>query len=824
MSPKLALEESMDRRRESSKVRRAASGSLAAGGIGSSAAGGADASAADGAAAAGGSLASGSLADDPAAVQSVPEVPKVPHDDCSADEQMDEMIAQMVPRSSPAVKSVVRTERAVPGPEASLMVGLSPEQQGFLAQMADAMRQGQVDETGAPALAALGDVGGGSSGKNGGGLLGALPAVQPSHPLSVPQALHPGRHGGGDQEALQMMTFQGGGPTQAVEADGVGAHPTGGMSHGGTAHGEEVVVVSTEHHALTPSAKGLATNPFWSGGAGQGSGGHPTPLRVQSEAGPVVPGDGSLSHRDLLELEALKVQMFQEVEAKILEQMKKRSQAGSQQGSASYHSASGGGAGIGPVSAASFPMSPPMGCGASVGGQAAVGGEALTESLRMLELPKLAEGSSPLEFGDWLAVVGPLMSDLSGSSGYWWSLILDAAGQAYTQWAVSTPIDRLRQRVVVPDEARQWPRTEQRAITMLLAAVPEVVRRELIATRKMSSVEALFALLCRYQPGGPSERAMLIRLIKEISDNKLSSSAGVKDVLSHLRQWRRYAARARELHVQLPDALVLVHLLTTWADQLGRLGGAQVVYRLAVLRQTLQLDTVPQESHVMEYVEALQAEAEQMALSLSSTTSLTSPTTSLEVKKKDAVKAAALTSGGGGGGSMGASETSKPRCKFWGTSVGCKRGASCNYEHSWEGMQKKGRCWNCSSDSHIKPDCPYERSEKPTSPSSSSSEKTKLAKVGNQKSPKRKDATGASLDLVPEAGATSSPMSQSSSLVASVEEKPKAKIIDESLMAGSTSERLVADLTGLVKYQGRSASLCGGFFWEGAGHGVSGFD
>ena len=202
---------------------------------------------------------------------------------------------------------------------------------------------------------------------------------------------------------------------------------------------------------------------------------------------------------------------------------------------------------------------------------------------------------------------------------------------------------------------------------------------------------------------------------------------------------------------------------------------------------------------MMEYVEALQAEAEQMALSLSSTTSLTSPTTSLEVKKKEAVKAAALTSGGGGGGSMGASETSKPRCKFWGTSVGCKRGASCNYEHSWEGMQKKGRCWNCSSDLHIKPECPYERSEKPTSPSSSSSEKTKVAKVGNQKSPKKKHAPGASLELVPEVGTTSSPMSQCSSLVAPVEEKPKPKIIDESLTAGSTSERLVADLTGLVK-------------------------
>ena len=434
-------------------------------------------------------------------------------------------------------------------------------------------------------MAALGDVGGGGTGKSGGSLLGALaeplppmvlrppglPAVQTSHPVTVPAALHPGRDGGGVQGALQDGSLEVGGPSQS-SASGVGtSRPAGGLPHADAAKVDAVVVVTGEHHALTPSAAVSEPNPFWSGGAGQGSGGHQTPQRSQGEVGPVAAGDGSLSHRDLLELEALKVQMFQEVEAKILEQMKKRSQSGSQQGSGSYHSASGGvGGGLGPASAVSFPMSPPLGAGGVGGVQASVGGEALTESLRMLELPKLAEGSSPLEFGDWLAVVGPLMSDLSGSSGYWWSLILDAAGQAYAQWAVSTPIERLRQRVVVPDEARKWPRTEQRAITMLLAAVPDVVRRELIATRKMSSVEALFALLCRYQPGGPSERAMLI---KEISDNKLSSSAGVKDVLNHLRQWRRYAARARELRVQLPDALVLVHLLTTWADQLGRLGG-----------------------------------------------------------------------------------------------------------------------------------------------------------------------------------------------------------------------------------------------------------
>ena len=226
-----------------------------------------------------------------------------------------------------------------------------------------------------------------------------LPAVQPSHPVTVPQALHPGRHGRGVQGALQDGSLEGGGPSQGVGA-GVGAsRPSQFLAQADAAQVDAVVMMTGEHHALTASAAVSVPNPFWSGGAGQGSGGHPIPQRAQSEVGPVVAGDGSLSHRDLLELEALQAQMLQEVEAKIFEQMKRRSQAGSQQGSASYHSASGGGGGLGPASAMSCPTSPPLGVGGAAGVQASVGGEALTESLRMLELPKLAEASSPLVIG-----------------------------------------------------------------------------------------------------------------------------------------------------------------------------------------------------------------------------------------------------------------------------------------------------------------------------------------------------------------------------------------------------------------------------------------
>ena len=163
-------------------------------------------------------------------------------------------------------------------------------------------------------------------------------------------------------------------------------------------------------------------------------------------------------------------------------------------------------------------------------------GETLNESLRSLELPKIPQDCSALEFGDWLAVVGPLMADLSGSSGQWWALVLTAANEAYARWQVSTPLERLRLRVVFPLDIYRWPRTEQRAATMLLAAVPDGIRREMIASRKLNSMDILFTLLRRFQPGGASERASLLR---DISDPQLKQNANVQDFLTALRQWRR---------------------------------------------------------------------------------------------------------------------------------------------------------------------------------------------------------------------------------------------------------------------------------------------
>ena len=168
-------------------------------------------------------------------------------------------------------------------------------------------------------------------------------------------------------------------------------------------------------------------------------------------------------------------------------------------------------------------------------------GESLTESLRNLELPKLAAESNAVDFGDWLALVGPLMADLGGTSSQWWALVLGAATESYTQWTQSTPLERLRLKVGSPQELSRWPRTEQRAVTMLLAAIPEPLRKDLISSRKLKSIEIIYALLCRYQPGGVHEKTVLL---KDITENRLSANAGIAEVLQALRVWRRNLGRS----------------------------------------------------------------------------------------------------------------------------------------------------------------------------------------------------------------------------------------------------------------------------------------
>lgn len=324
----------------------------------------------------------------------------------------------------------------------------------------------------------------------------------------------------------------------------------------------------------------------------------------------------------------------------------------------------------------------------TAGDEATVKTQALlmSEALRNLELPVLpppgGEGSA-LQFGDWVTIATPLMCDISNSASSWWDAVLSCAEKAYLSWLKASPVQKLRLKPEPPEDGTYNPRVEQRGISMLLAALPDQLRREVVAARKLSATTIMYRLYTAYQPGGGSERASLL---KYLTDMKVS--AGLGEILQAIRLWRRWLARAEELHVVLPDGLVLMQTLTKVSEQLSKQGG-QTAFRLASARQELGVDVKPVIEAVKEYAEFLQAEAEDLALMSGSARNgggaqSGAPTVQPAVKAFQAdptpppppglVPEGKPVKSGAGPGAP---------CKFWGSEGGCRRGEGCGYQHDW---------------------------------------------------------------------------------------------------------------------------------------------
>ena len=126
-------------------------------------------------------------------------------------------------------------------------------------------------------------------------------------------------------------------------------------------------------------------------------------------------------------------------------------------------------------------------------------------------------------------------------------------------------------------------------------------------------------------------------ILRELTENKLAANAGVKEIPNTLRTRRRNLGKASEFGVQLPDPLLLMGLLSKWSDSLCRVGGSQMAFRVAGMRQALALDTTPLPASVTEFAEHLQAEAEQLMLATptaTSTVSTPSSTVAADVKRR----------------------------------------------------------------------------------------------------------------------------------------------------------------------------------------------
>ena len=307
---------------------------------------------------------------------------------------------------------------------------------------------------------------------------------------------------------------------------------------------------------------------------------------------------------------------------------------------------------------------------------------------RTVELPELSGGDlTPLILGDWLEVVKPLMMDLSPQASRWWVLVVEEAYKYYHEWRKATPMERLK---IVPESEMvkkdlTLHRTEQRGISLLLKAIPTTVKETVIAERLMTTTGILFTLLKNFQPGGSSERTMLL---KELSEIKVGKSPG--EACAGVRSWRRFYTRTKEIDATVPDPIILLKALEPAVQLISQLD-AQATFRLAQSRAQLQVDARPDESSVWSYSECLLAELESLRLVHGASTMSNGGAISTTTP---AVK------------TLGTRSTTTAACKFWGSEAGCKQGKACKFEHA-SLDDARDRCWNCSSTTHRKASCPY---------------------------------------------------------------------------------------------------------------------
>ena len=323
----------------------------------------------------------------------------------------------------------------------------------------------------------------------------------------------------------------------------------------------------------------------------------------------------------------------------------------------------------------------------------------MAENVRSVELPLLPgirEGElGGTVVGDWMTMVAPIMRSMSMNSTAWWEAVTRAAGEAYQLWLGSDPVNRL---YVGPDIPREcyttWARVEQRGQSMLLGALPEGLKGEVLSTRSTNTVEILYRIYVRYQPGGLGEKTLLLR---QLVDGK--TAGGPSEFVEQVRGWKRNLRRAQELNVTTPDPTLLMGALDKMSSTIIKTS-SQIAFRLNSTRAQLMVDINPTLASVTNYADAIMGEAEGLLHAGVQTQ------TTAKVKAIDGGVVEAPAKGDGKGKSSDKPGRT-PACKFFGTDDGCKKGQDCTYQHDWSTLDKKGppRCWTCSSTKHSRRDC-----------------------------------------------------------------------------------------------------------------------
>ena len=324
------------------------------------------------------------------------------------------------------------------------------------------------------------------------------------------------------------------------------------------------------------------------------------------------------------------------------------------------------------------------------------------------ELPKLSEADemAAINVGDWIHGLSGPMGDLTDGSAQWWSSVLSSLEAYYKDYVAATAVRKLQ---LKPDDyasdmlrESKWVRVDKRAASMLLQAIPEGIKNEVLANRLQSTLAILARIMTIYRPGSAVERQQVLRALE-----MPSTATSPMELVEALRRWARWLKRAQDLGLQVPDASILLRGLDN-ASKLQLEKNNEVMFRTNMLRFGLELDSAPTVSSVVKLHSHLLAEFEQLAYrgrgqggQLTSTPTLKAMTT-LDASSSTTPK----------GGSSPATGGTKP-CKFYASDAGCQR-ANCKFAHDWNSFAKDDRgdrCKGCGARGHMKKNCPVKHGE-----------------------------------------------------------------------------------------------------------------
>ena len=267
-----------------------------------------------------------------------------------------------------------------------------------------------------------------------------------------------------------------------------------------------------------------------------------------------------------------------------------------------------------------------------------------------------------------------------------------------------TPIQRLQHSPQASEalKAKKWCRLERRASSMLLAALPEPLKEEVISSKSVTALGILATSMISYQPGGIGERGAILSALEGPAE-----ATSISTAVAGIRKWIRWRRRALEIGASVPHATVLVRGLGKLLNKV--LSQHQDLhFRLSLMRSELQIDTVPTPESVSQYSEHVLAELEQLGQ---------------HSKKKENINPVKLKKVEEVEGKVKREEEKKEgKCRFFLTEGGCRRGRSCKWSHDQKDGEK--RCYTCGSNKHFATACPYK------TPSSDSPQKVpKAAKM-----------------------------------------------------------------------------------------------